>query len=194
MKHVWAVAPLLLTCAIAWGQSPSSLGPVLPGTSAAALSCSEAWVLGNKHLQRPTTAGCFLEDRNACWFVAPPYLGSVETERAGVYVLKFSGRVLPFYPIDAPVFEGLLPAGGISAEQAKAIAQQFRGQKPAEAFREDDPERREHNLKVKAHGNYWVCTPIAIKSSIYYYVDRYTGKVTREIPEELPSTKRKKGR
>lgn len=154
----------------------------------------EARVLANKHFGKPTTAGCFVEERNTCWFVAPPYLDPVATERAGVYVVKETGRVLPYYPVDAPLFEGRLPAGGISKEQAQALVEQFRGTKPAACYPADDLHSESPRISGEARGNYWIFTPIVIKTSVHYYVDRYTGRVTREMPAELAPAEKKKKR
>ena len=70
---------------------PESSGPELQD----GISGEQVGRLANRHFKRPDDSGCYIEERGEYYFVSPPYKRSRDIERAGVYVHKVSGQMVP---------------------------------------------------------------------------------------------------
>ena len=125
--------------------------------------------------------GCYTEDRGPCWFVAPPFLSESNTERQGVYIVKATGKLYPFPPVDAQFLVQGKPAvfpnnegTPISADQAAAIANQYYGLRP------------ETKRTVEYRGDCWFSTlndsdqEASEKEGVY--IHKWTGKPSPFYP------------
>ncbi len=179
-------------------------GPVL---AVDAISADQARVIANKHFGRQPEAGCFTEERGHCWFVAPPYLDKMATERTGVYVVKQTGKLCPFFPIDDQFLgvEVKDPAAGggpplISQAQAKAIWYKEYGRRPCEFLDRRESWVPKLGLHVEARTPYWFVAPrtkaMNAKAYEHYglHIDQHTGAVSENVQRAMGRSGGKKGK
>lgn len=186
----------LLALPVMLGSLPLSAKPVLQPNGEAQpteITEAEAKKRYNESLHKAADSPCIGKMRGRFWFVHTVAYGFKGTrEKTGKYVDKVTGKVFPFFPIEAHWFVDNAPPEPLTAEEARAIYFKHIGYPPGQFLPPKDRSRSEA-LYAEKVSKYWhVYYPkishLSAQSGLY--IDQQTGQVFDPIPADLRTGKK----